>query len=109
MKQTEIQKARRHLRAADPVMRAMIDAVGPFTLRLERDRFAMLVWTIISKLISSSATRSIRRRLEELAGPDGLKAANLVRFTVDELRSVGLSLQKATSPAVQVMIGVHSI
>ena len=31
---TAIQKARRHLRAADPVMKAVIDAVGPFTLRL---------------------------------------------------------------------------
>ena len=38
LKQTDIQKARRHLRAADPVMKAMIEAVGPFTLRVERDR-----------------------------------------------------------------------
>ena len=28
LKQTDIEKARRHLRAADPVMRAVIDAVG---------------------------------------------------------------------------------
>ncbi|MCY2991207.1 MAG: hypothetical protein NTY19_25535 [Planctomycetota bacterium] len=30
-----------------------------------------------------------------LAGPEGLTAANLVRLTIDELRSVGLSPQKA--------------
>jgi DNA-3-methyladenine glycosylase II len=96
LKQADIQKARRHLRTADPVMRAMIDSVGPFTLRLERDRFAMLVRSIISQQISTSAARSIRGRLQELAGPDGLKATNLARLTVDELRSVGLSPQKAS-------------
>jgi DNA-3-methyladenine glycosylase II len=96
LKQTDIQKARRHLRAADPVMRAVIDAVGPFTLRLERDRFAMLVRSIISQQISTAAARSIRKRLQELVGPEGPKAANLAQFTVNELRSVGLSPQKAS-------------
>ena len=93
LKQTEIRKARRHLRAADPVMRSVIDAVGPFLLRLERDRFATLVRSIISQQISMAAARTIRRRLQELA-PE-LKAATLAQFTVDELRSVGLSPQKA--------------
>jgi len=96
LRQTDIQKARRHLRAADPVMRAVIDTVGPFTLRLERDRFNMLVRSIISQQISTSAARSIRGRLQELAGPDGIKAANIARFSMEQLRSVGLSPQKAS-------------
>ena len=32
----------------------------------------------------------------DLAGPDGLTAENLARFNTDELRSVGLSSQKAS-------------
>ena len=92
---TDIQVARRHLRAADPVMKAIIDAVGPYTLRFERDRFAMLVRSIVSQQISTSAARAIRKRLQELAGPQGLTAANLVRFNPDQLRSAGLSPQKA--------------
>ena len=92
----QIQSARRHLRAADPVMKAMIDAVGPYTLRLERDRFAMLVRSIVSQQISTIAARAIRKRLMDLAGPDGLTAGNLARFHTDELRSVGLSSQKAS-------------
>jgi DNA-3-methyladenine glycosylase II len=76
-------------------MKGMIDAVGPFTLRLHRDRFGLLVRSIISQQISTSAARSIRGRLQELAGPDGLTAANLVRFECDQLRSAGLSPQKA--------------
>jgi DNA-3-methyladenine glycosylase II len=90
-----IRTARRHLRAADPVIRAIIDAVGPYTLRFDNDRFGLLVRSIISQQISTSAARAIRKRLQELAGPAGLTAANLVRFTTGQLRSVGLSPQKA--------------
>lgn len=93
---TQIQIARRHLRAADPVMKVIIDAVGPYTLRFERDRFAMLVRSIVSQQISTNAARAIRRRLQELAGPQGLTAQNLARFGMEQLRSVGLSPQKAS-------------
>jgi DNA-3-methyladenine glycosylase II len=96
LKQTAIQKARRHLRTSDPVMRTVIDAVGPFTLRLEPDRFCMLVRSIISQQISTAAARSIRGRLQELAGPGGLTAEIVARFTVEQLRSAGLSPQKAS-------------
>jgi DNA-3-methyladenine glycosylase II len=95
-KQTDIRKARRHLRVADPVMKNIIDAVGPFTLGLERDRFRMLVCSIISQQISGYAATSIIRRLRKLAGTGGLKAASLARFSVEQLRSVGLSPQKAS-------------
>jgi len=71
-KQTDIRKARRHLRAADPVMKAIIDAVGPFTLGLERNRFRMLVCSIISQQISGSAAASIFKRLRTLAGSGGM-------------------------------------
>lgn len=93
---SKIQSARRHLRAADPVMKGVIDAVGPYKLRFERDRFAMLVRSIVSQQISTSAARAIRKRLMELVGADGLTPGNLARYTTDELRSVGLSAQKAS-------------
>jgi DNA-3-methyladenine glycosylase II len=95
LKPPDIQEARRRLRAADPVMRAMIDTVGPYTLRFERDRFGLLVRSIISQQISTGAARAIRTRLRQLAGPEGLTAANLVRFAPDQLRAVGLSSRKA--------------
>jgi DNA-3-methyladenine glycosylase II len=96
LKPEDKQRARRHLRGTDPVMKAMIDTVGPYTLRFERDRFAMLVRSIISQQISTIAARAIRKRLMELVGPDGLTAENLTGFSTDELRSVGLSAQKAS-------------
>ena len=56
----------------------------------------MLVYSIISQQISGSAATSIFKRLRKLAGPGGLNAANLAQFTVEELRSIGLSPQKAS-------------
>ena len=93
---TDIRAARRHLRRTDPVMRSIIDQVGPAKLRSERNRFAMLVRSIISQQISVGAARSIRNRLEELVAPDKVTPESLQRFTPRQLRSVGLSQQKTS-------------
>lgn len=93
--QSRIASAVDHLCTADPVMREIIYEVGPFTLRPERNRFRLLVRSIISQQISTGAARSIRRRLDELAAPDGLTSANLIRLSPEELRAAGVSPQKA--------------
>jgi DNA-3-methyladenine glycosylase II len=85
----------KHLRAADPVMENLIDRVGAFGLRPRRDRFRMLVRAIISQQISTHAARSIRRRLEKLVAPENITAETLARFKPAELRTAGLSSQKA--------------
>jgi len=90
-----IRTARRHLRKSDAVMRAIIDEVGPYTLRPARDRFSMLVRSIISQQISTGAARSIRIRLEQAVAPAGLLPESLLGLDHDRLRSVGLSPQKA--------------
>jgi DNA-3-methyladenine glycosylase II len=87
--------ALKHLRSNDPVMKIIIREVGPCKLRPERDRFRMLVRSIISQQISTGAARSIRQRLEELTAPDGFTAASLIRFSPEQLRSAGVSSQKA--------------
>lgn len=91
-----VRAACRHLRHNDPVMRRMMDDVGSFTLRPDRDRFGMLVRSIISQQISVGAARSIRQRLLQRVAPDRLQPEALLRLNIDQLRSVGLSLQKAT-------------
>ncbi len=92
---TPNERAIKHLRRADPVMKAMIVEVGPCTLRPQRDRFRMLVGSIISQQISTGAARSIKRRLDDLVGPEGLTPANLSRYSPEELRVAGVSPQKA--------------
>ena len=84
----------RHLRAADPVLRKVIDAVGPFSLPLEPSQFRMLVRSIISQQISTKAARAIHKRVQELVKPRLITAQNLSQFSTDELRSAGLSPQK---------------
>jgi len=76
-------------------MRSLIDRVGPFVLRPDRDRFRLLVRSILSQQISTNVARAIRARLEQLAGPAGLTPAALLQLSEADLRSVGLSTQKA--------------
>ena len=84
-----------HFRRADPTLHGVIRQVGPYTLRPHRNRFGMLVQSIISQQISIAAAVTIRRRLEDLLGDAGLEAQAIAALSLDELRSVGLSRQKA--------------
>jgi len=92
----QIRDAIRHLRRVDPVLRDLIDQAGPFTLKLNRDRFGMLVRSILSQQISTKAARSIRLRLDELLLPDRVGPDAVARVTDQQLRSVGLSGQKVS-------------
>src|SRR5690349_12308174 len=93
---SNIQAALRHLRRRDPVMRTVINAVGPFSLKLERDRFRMLVRSIIAQQISGHAARSIRARLDALVAPGRVTPEKLAALTPEQLRSAGLSPQKSS-------------
>jgi DNA-3-methyladenine glycosylase II len=85
-----------HVRTACPVMRRVIDAHGPITLRPARDRFGVLVRSIISQQISTAAARTIRTRLETHLKPNSITAAALARQTEAKLRAAGISRQKAS-------------
>src|SRR5687768_17058966 len=57
-----------YLRERDPVLKAVIDRVGPFALEPEPDVFRSLVRAIIAQQISTGAARSIYQKLISLAG-----------------------------------------
>lgn len=84
-----------HLRQSDPVMRRVVDQVGPCTLRPDRNRFVMLVRSILSQQISTAAARTIRQRLTELAGQSGVTPDRMLDLGVNQLRTAGLSQRKA--------------
>ncbi len=84
-----------HLRRSDEVLRNVIRRAGPCTLRPSRDRYALLVRSIISQQISVLAARTIRRRLLRLMPGGQLDAASVLRLTSDQLRTAGISRQKA--------------
>lgn len=70
--------------------------VGPVTMKLRRDRFATLVHSIVGQQVSGKAAKAILGRVKALVAPGKLSADSLSRFTLDELRSAGLSRQKAS-------------
>jgi DNA-3-methyladenine glycosylase II len=92
----QLKQARRHLRRSDPVMRSLIDAVGPPVLKLRPQRFQMLVRSIIAQQISTMAARSIRRRFDQLVGPGTTTAEKVARLSPQQMRTAGISPQKAT-------------
>ena len=89
-----IQTAIAHLKSVDPVMRRIIDRVGPFTLRPERDRFWMLVRSILSQQISTAAARTIRARVQALVEPDKVTPESILQLDETDLRSAGVSARK---------------
>jgi len=72
----------------------LIDKAGPFTLKLDRNRFGLLVRSIISQQISTKAARAIRLRLDQLLLPNKLSPEAIAGATDEQLKSVGLSFQK---------------
>jgi DNA-3-methyladenine glycosylase II len=83
-----------HLRARDPVMGRLIERVGLFELRLDRDRFRALVRSILWQQISGAAANAIYARLLEALAPGRLTAENLSCLSAEQLRAAGVSPQK---------------
>lgn len=95
-RKSDIETALKHLRKRDQVMRDIIDRVGEFTLKTKRDYFALLVRSIVSQQISTAAARTILSRLTDHVAPHKISATAIAALSIDQLRSLGVSQQKAT-------------
>lgn len=84
----------KRLRKVDPILKEVIDRVGPFQLKLTRNRYHSLARAIVSQQISTAAARSIWQRLEQLTAPKSLTADAIIALADDQLRGAGLSPQK---------------
>ena len=91
----EIQRALRHLRKQDPVMREVIKKAGPFAMPRRRNRFQALVFSILGQQISGKAAAAIRGRLVDHLKPGQISPEAISRLTPETLRSLGISSQKA--------------
>lgn len=86
-----------HLRAADPVMAALIERVGPFALELTPadSLFEALLRSIVYQQLHGKAAATIHGRVRaELARHGGPTAEALTRSTDEALRAAGLSRGK---------------
>jgi DNA-3-methyladenine glycosylase II len=84
----------RRLRKVDPILKALIDRVGPFQLKLTKNRYHSLARAIVAQQISTAAARSIWKRLEDLTAPKQLTADAIIVLADEQLRGAGLSPQK---------------
>lgn len=85
-----------HLRAADPVMARVIDAVGAcgFEPKAEGSHFAALARAIVFQQLSGKAASTIHGRFEGLYGGVSPTPEQLLDTADETLRGVGLSRQK---------------
>jgi DNA-3-methyladenine glycosylase II len=88
-----------HLRRADPVMRALIDELGPLDEEARRrgrptDPYGALLRSIVGQQLSTKAARSIYGRLTEMFGGRAPAPEELLAADPEEVRSVGLSRPK---------------
>jgi DNA-3-methyladenine glycosylase II len=93
----------RHLKRVDPVMRGIIEQVGPCRLaeRVQTNRLRALVLAIISQQISWHAARTVEQRFCAIYGCDSMdrrsrfpESEEILATNVRKLRAAGLSRQK---------------
>ena len=83
-----------HLTKNDKKLRQVIRNVGPFKIKLEKNRFAMLVRSVASQQLSTKVARTIYGRLNELV-QQNLTPISIDALSVTSIRSAGLSERKA--------------
>jgi len=90
-----LQQGMEYLHGVDPVLRPIIDAYGLPTFRPHSNYYQELVESIISQQLSVKAAATINGRFVDLFGHFPLPEEILSK-DIEELRSVGLSGQKAS-------------
>lgn len=91
-----VQAGIRHLRKQDPIMGEVIRTVGRFTLKPRKQGYEILVRSILSQQISTSAASTIRNRLQDLLPGRRILPAALDALSDEQLQAVGISQQKRT-------------
>ncbi len=90
-----LRDAERHLRAADPAMARIVDAIGPAPLRVNRTpAFAALVESIVYQQISGKAAAAIHARLCKALGRRTPRPGDVASVDDATLRAAGLSRVK---------------
>lgn len=90
-----MRKAVNHLKKSDPVLRAIIERVGACRMEYGLPEFSSLAESIVYQQLNGKAAATIFERFAALAG-EPLTPENILKLSDAQLRSVGLSKQKAS-------------
>jgi len=91
-----VQAGIRHIRRRDPILGEVIRSVGAFTLKPRKQGYEILVRSILSQQISTSAASTIRNRLQALLPGRRIVPQSLDALSDEQLQQVGISTQKRT-------------
>lgn len=90
-----MRKAVLHLKKSDPLMRAIIERVGPCRMEFDDPTFHNLAEAIVYQQLNGKAASTIFKRFTALAG-DPVTQEGILKLSNEQLRSVGLSKQKSS-------------
>jgi DNA-3-methyladenine glycosylase II len=90
-----MRKAVNHLKKSDPILRAIIERVGPCRMEFGVPDFASVAEAIVYQQLNGRAAATIFKRFLALAG-EPLSPQGILKLTDAQLRGVGLSKQKSS-------------
>lgn len=86
-------KAVNHLKKSDPILRSIIERVGPCRMQFGPAEFHSLAEAVVYQQLNGKAAETIFRRFSALAG-EPLTPKGILKLTDEQLRAAGLSKQK---------------
>jgi DNA-3-methyladenine glycosylase II len=89
-----MRKAINHLKKSDPVLRAIIERVGPCRMEFSAPEFSSLAEAIVYQQLNGKAAVTIFNRFAALAG-EPLTPEGILKLSDEQLRGAGLSKQKS--------------
>src|SRR5258708_37747734 len=84
-----------HLKKSDPVMRAIIERIGPCRMQFGLAEFSSIAEAIVYQQLNGRAAETIFKRFAALAG-EPLTPESILELSEERMRSVGLSKQKSS-------------
>jgi DNA-3-methyladenine glycosylase II len=94
IRDTNMRKAVIHLKKSDPVMRAIIERIGPCRMQFGPPEFHSLAEAIVYQQLNGKAAVTIFKRFAALAG-EPLTPEGILKLSDEQMRSAGLSKQKS--------------
>jgi len=89
-----MRKALNHLKRSDPVMRSIIERIGPYRMQYGPPEFHSLAEAIVYQQLNGKAAETIFKRFAALAG-EPLTPEGILKLSDEQLRAAGLSKQKS--------------
>jgi DNA-3-methyladenine glycosylase II len=89
-----MRKAVNHLKKSDPVMRTLIERIGPYRMESSSPGFHSLAEAIVYQQLNGKAAMTIFKRFAAITGAP-LTPAGILKLADEQLRSAGLSKQKS--------------